>query len=328
MGPVNPNPKDLNDLLALARERTMPSGEGSSFQQGDCLSSLEIGQLAGMVMEASRAQVALQHVAGCEDCGRRLREAKEDFDRPLDADEERMLGQVKDAPAGLTMPDTRRGRRQSGMVWALAAAAMILVTAGVWWLTGRSPARRLETGLQAAYRAGRPFDFRLDLPGYGPQRQQKGREGEPYPELSAIVKQSQIASTAVKDVAMARLVALSDTLNGRNHSALEILEHARSLDPGNEAIAVELGTAYALRGDENRSAEDYGRALDLLGTSHSSALRPIALFNLAIVYERLGMYQQAIDQWQAFLRLKPEKDWRDEAEAKLRELESKKKSAR
>src|SRR5690242_64611 len=153
----------------------MPAADSPVSKEGACLSSLEIGQLASAVMESAQAQRALQHVTGCEDCGRRLLEAKEDFERPMDREEERLLAGVKQGVAEAATPERRAAGARWQKWWSIAAAAVVLSAVGVWWATERSPSRRLASGLQASYLAGRPFEFRLDLPGYGPQRQQKGR---------------------------------------------------------------------------------------------------------------------------------------------------------
>ena len=91
-------------------------------------------------------------------------------------------------------------------------------------------------------------------------------------------------------------------------------------------LLADLGAAYALRVD-HRTGRWIGYAIDYLNRSLQK--RPNSgevVFNLALVYERMNSYENAIDEWQRYLKLDPRGAWREDAERRLSELELKKKS--
>ena len=78
----------------------------------------------------------------------------------------------------------------------------------------------------------------------------------------------------------------------------------------------DLGVAY-LEGDGtrlDRAAEEFRRALDL-----DPGFAP-AVFNLALLYERMNSQEQASVQWKRYLQLDPNSEWGKEAYTRLQGL--------
>jgi hypothetical protein len=48
---------------------------------------------------------------------------------------------------------------------------------------------------------------------------------------------------------------------------------------------------------------------------------PVALFNRAIVYQRMHLYDQAIENCRHYLRVDPKSKWTDEARKRLADAE-------
>jgi cytochrome c-type biogenesis protein CcmH/NrfG len=112
----------------------------------------------------------------------------------------------------------------------------------------------------------------------------------------------------------------AELIEGDLSSAIRDLMRAAQLESSPE-IDVDLGTAYALRGDAERSDPDYSHARDLLlGVVHNNPRNANALFNLALVYERLSMNAAAIETWRRFLAVAPPDPWVDEARRRLQDL--------
>ena len=86
---------------------------------------------------------------------------------------------------------------------------------------------------------------------------------------------------------------------------------------------MDLATAYFERAEATSSAADYEAGLESLGKAiRLEPANPAALFNRAILYERLYFYDRAIADWEQLLKLEPDQQWKDEAERRLKEIRS------
>ena len=113
-------------------------------------------------------------------------------------------------------------------------------------------------------------------------------------------------------------------LAGRYEPAVEELRRALELEPHSPAILTDLATAYFQRGQSADRKDDLGAAYEYL----SQALRlgpddQVALFNRAIVAEHLFLYQQALEDWDHYLRVDPSSQWADEARSRSNALREK-----
>jgi tetratricopeptide (TPR) repeat protein len=84
--------------------------------------------------------------------------------------------------------------------------------------------------------------------------------------------------------------------------------------------------AYALQAKAPNQDRDYAYAMEYL--EQSLKARPNApepVFNLALVFEQMLQYDNAIREWRHYLELDPAGGWREEAQRHLAELEQKKK---
>src|SRR5262249_44968197 len=73
-----------------------------------------------------------------------------------------------------------------------------------------------------------------------------------------------------------------------------------------------------------RHPADYGQAVEILGqVLQRNPKDPVARFNRAITSERIFLYQQAEDDWRAYLQLDDSSSWANEARTRLGELQEK-----
>jgi tetratricopeptide (TPR) repeat protein len=84
----------------------------------------------------------------------------------------------------------------------------------------------------------------------------------------------------------------------------------------------DLASAYFERAEANGSQTDYYVAVDLL----SQVLKgkpddPVALFNRAVLYERLHLYDHAVEDWRHYLRADYNPTWNREARQRLADVE-------
>jgi Flp pilus assembly protein TadD len=86
--------------------------------------------------------------------------------------------------------------------------------------------------------------------------------------------------------------------------------------------------AHALRAEAQSRDIDYSYALEYLGRSlKAKPNSPEAVFNRAVVFDRLNMTDDAEGEWRRYLEMDKSGAWHDEAQRRLQAVEQKKKSA-
>ena len=112
-----------------------------------------------------------------------------------------------------------------------------------------------------------------------------------------------------------------DLLDWNYSSAFPILLRLSELEPDRVDLELDLALAYFERGESENRSIDYGSAVEVL--SRVLAKHPddrVALFNRALVHERMMNYRSAITDWEAYLRLESKGGWADEARRRLEEI--------
>lgn len=265
--------------------------------------------LAALLLEPAPAgaEQLLAHAAQCPRCAARLRE---------------LTGVLSDEPVEppvLLRSSTAAWRREmarkmsgtegrTGQSWwkpaAIAACLMIAALAGYRMLAGPGP----EELLAQAYTQRRPFDYRLPDKGHARVSQRMSAGGTFDKPAALIQAQAKLAQMADAPVARGR----AELLNGDLEAAIATLERARETAKL-EAVALDLACAYAARGDGARP-EDYAKALDLL--ERLLRVQPenrAALFNRALVLERLQRFDDAVESWDRYLQADSAGPWAAEA---------------
>jgi CHAT domain-containing protein len=269
----------------------------------------------------------IEHVASCDRCGAILRETSGEHG---EADE--LLSSLRTGtPEWRTwmaarFVQTAKKQRRSWKPWLAAAAGILIaIASGLWWQHREQDPQRL---LAAAYTAARPFEYRLRDEGYGRARAQRGGEVSTFdrPESlgRAVAEIQRRLQAAPERPDLLELKGRAELLEGEFDSAIADLTRASELAPSVEADE-DLGAAYALSGDAHQRNGDYGHAVNLLLEALRLEPRNVkALFNLAIVYERLSMLDAASSTWQKLLAIENRGPWADEARTRLEDVEKKK----
>ena len=86
---------------------------------------------------------------------------------------------------------------------------------------------------------------------------------------------------------------------GRFDDALECFDQVISQEPGDILAYNHLGSIYSMRGDSKNAIASYQRGLQL------DANHPILHYNLAQEYEKLGYFDEVMEEYEATLRAKP-----------------------
>ncbi len=173
--------------------------------------------------------------------------------------------------------------------------------------------------LARAYTETRPFDYRLPDAGYAPPRLTRGTGsvlGRPESlDQAALTIRRIVAAQPRSPYALALKGRLELLANEKEHdSAIQTLKSAAQLNEHNADALTDLAVAYAVRGDSEQRTRDYGQAMDLLLRAlKEKPADPRIQYNLALVYEKLSMVDEAIETWHKFLGSHPSEGWRNEA---------------
>lgn len=209
----------------------------------------------------------------------------------------------------------------------LFAAGLALVAGCLSWILIPPAAqlRRAAALLADAYTRERPFEWRFVSTSYAPLRPE-GRKHSAFSRPVALLEaESLIARRLAQDpdsAAWLRMRARAEMLERKPESAIVTLQHALEWQPDAPDLLADLGVAYGLRADAQNRDVDFAYAIDYLGRSlKASPNSPVTIFNRAIVYERMYLYDDAVSEWRQYVDLEPAGPWRDEARRRLTELE-------
>jgi CHAT domain-containing protein/predicted Zn-dependent protease len=196
--------------------------------------------------------------------------------------------------------------------------------------TRREPSREpsVDQLIADAYTEQRPFELRIAGAAYGPVRQERGGERSAFAEPAVLLR----AEYLIKEQLAARpndqglLIASGkvELLEGHYDEAIRTFGRMLDAQPDSPALLTDLATAYFQRAVATDRAVDYGQTIELLGqTLARKPDDPVALFNRAIALQKMYAYEEAIRDWQQYLRVDPRGDWADEARKRLSELQGK-----
>jgi CHAT domain-containing protein len=105
-------------------------------------------------------------------------------------------------------------------------------------------------------------------------------------------------------------------------NAIITLEKAHRLAPNDMSVTIDLASAYLLRGEIANRPEDFGTAVNLLGSALAAKPQDeVAQFNDAIALEKQLLKRQSLEAWQGFLKDHPDSPWVSEARVHLEKLQ-------
>ncbi|HUE24147.1 MAG TPA: hypothetical protein VMQ86_20875 [Bryobacteraceae bacterium] len=283
-------------------------------------------------LEPEEADKLLTHAAECDWCGSVLREAAQDLGEPPTGEEDELAGKARLADprqrrelaeritgGGRTDPKRWAPILRWWPAWGFAAVALV---GGVSYQQWTLSAARTEGLLAQAYTKRRPMEMRVPKAEWGQLRIQMGAGSssshEP-PELpDALSNITRGIDAHPDDPKWLKVEGEADLLEGREGVAIEELERARSLRPGDVTILVDLGAAYYQKAAKADDPESYSMAYQRL----SEGLRlkpsdPTLLFNQALAAEHIQTPTVAQAAWEAYLKVDPSSGFAREARTHL-----------
>jgi tetratricopeptide (TPR) repeat protein len=322
---------------------SLPSKRKPDYPPADCPSEEKWMRLAAGLVSSQDATLLLEHATHCDHCGPALKSAIQDFNPELSEDEEKTIRQLASADSNWqhniaqkmsaisegTKPERQLFQPQKPSVFAnwmrwaipLGAAAAIAVGAGIIWDYSSPSLASTNKLIAQAFTEQRPFELRFPGAGYGPVRQERGVNGpsrsrmdEPAELLEAETQIERALKKHPDDPGWLQAKARADLFEGNYQRAIEGLQEAEIARPESLSLKGDLAIAYCeraeLQTDEVSQIADYSLALQIL--NGQLANRPddlAALYNRALVHQRLHQSGEAAKDWQRYLQLEPRGEW-------------------
>jgi CHAT domain-containing protein len=192
----------------------------------------------------------------------------------------------------------------------------------------RSTRDEVDQQIATAYTENRSLEVRIAGASYSPFRQERGRsEADPEKSISlydAVRTINIQLSKTPDDPRWLQAKARVHLLEHHFEKAIQSLQGALEIEPNSSQLLVDLASAYFEQADRGRRAIDYGNAIDYLGQALSYASDdPVALYNRAVVCERMFLYAQAVEDWKHYLKVDPQGAWSEDAARRLKNLQAK-----
>ena len=225
--------------------------------------------------------------------------------------------------------DTIEGFLRLRWALAVAAACAVLASAGVWEMWRSSPSR-VNVLLSRAYGERRTLELRFpEGDPYSALQLTRGRENSSLDRSPTLLEAESLIgrnlSSNGSDPVWLQAKGRADILDGNYEAAIATLEKAQAATPNSPDILMDLASGYFERAEATGRSQDYGASYELLSrTLQRRSEDPVALFNRAIVGERLNLFQQAVDDWERYLKMDTRRSpWTAEAREHLAAIREK-----
>jgi CHAT domain-containing protein len=311
---------------------------------------------AGLINEDEAARY-VSHSAQCDWCGPLLKESMEDLAQDATAEEQEALDKLPSASQGWQRKMGKKMAAVSGnaddetlvkadqpasskepkskekagfgwwpkLAWAGSGFAVVIVAVLVGIRLTQAP--DVNQLLAQAYTEQRTIELRMPGAKYGPMRTQLGN-GKPNFPPSFDTAKGIIKAELIKhpeDPSWLQTRARADLLEKDYEEAIKDLDAALMVRRGDPGLLLDKATALFQRAEQlgPRGQSDYGEAADDLGQVLKKVPNdPVALFNRAIIYDKMHAYDRAIEDLKNYLAIDPAGPWAEEARDRLRRLEN------
>jgi tetratricopeptide (TPR) repeat protein len=290
-----------------------PPPAASGRHDSACPDQDDLAAVAAGTESAEKSMPVLEHIAGCSRCANQFKQLQEIFSdagcdtvlKSSTAQWQRKLART------MARQQPASARRRYSWYYAIAGLCATAVIAAVVITSNRADTP--EVLLAKAYTEQRPFDIRLPDAGHAPVRQRMALTSSFDRSGYLIRAEAEIANQLTHQTPeLLTLKGRAEMLTGQFEAAIGSLEKARDMGAG-PSVLLHLGCAYALRGD----AADYPRALDLIERYLQTDPRhPEALFNRAVILERMQLFEESAAAWDRYLQADPAGPWAEEAQAR------------
>jgi CHAT domain-containing protein/cytochrome c-type biogenesis protein CcmH/NrfG len=309
----------------------------SATRQSDCPDEEVWREIAGGLTPPDWTLTCVEHASRCKHCGPLLQGGVAELSAlkgEVTESERKQITELESARAewqqrlsqriaGTTSGDAeRKSRWQYWFAFprlaAVGVSLLAIIAAGSWFVVNRKQPAAADQLLARAYTEKRTLELRIAGASYAPLRVSLGPAASFTSRPPALLKAEALIASRLaaqpSDPAWLQAEARADVLEGKYDAAVQALRRALELQPHSSALLIDLGTAYFQRALQEDRKEDFGAAYEYLSQAlQGQPDEPVALFNRAIVAEHQFLYQQALDDWQHYLKVDSTSQWAEEA---------------
>jgi tetratricopeptide (TPR) repeat protein len=208
--------------------------------------------------------------------------------------------------------------------YAVVTAAIFLIislgTIGIWYARRDTP-EKVEKLLAQAVTDVRTMDTRWPGASYSTVKSSRGAS---YPANLPLLEAQQIVDRHPGQQQWLLEDASVVLLQRRPDAAIQMLS-LETVDSICDRCTLVLAIAEIAAGDSTGVGKNYEAALKLINSiSSNSSEYNIAIYNRAVVYERLGKVDEAITDWRTVLKTEKDNGWVSEANQRLADLVARK----
>lgn len=354
------NAEEKLDRLHAARVEPNELGPREAMRESDCPPDDTWIFLAAKMTPEDTVARHVNHAATCDRCGLLLRSAIEDLSptfspedqAALDAldrtfpvwhqeklnlllDKRKGSAKLDDSESSERTPafsrigdwfENVRATSLQKVGWGVCGFVVAIVVVGVGWVTWpRSGPRDVNQLLAQAYSEQRTIELRMPGAVYAPMRQERGAGARDYP--SSFYKAKDIISSQSSqhrdDPAWLQAEARAHMLEWKPEDGLKEINRALDLKPNSDELLLDRATVLFQLGEQvGPQAIEYGKAInDLSLVLKKKPDDPVALFNRAIIYERMNAFPDlALNDFEHYLLIDPSGPWASEAQEHISEL--------
>lgn len=319
------------------------SASGTAGQLTGCPGYGQLWELACGTVMGREAEILLEHVAGCGSCGSELRritmensEEEQSVLKGLKSGtaewQQALAGKLQEShaskPIHRDVPAPPPWWMRFGLAWGFGGICLAAVVAGVLWYAVNRSKGEVDLLLARAYSERRTVEVRMADGDYSPLQVRRGDSGSRLDRSPSLLEADALIARGLakhsSDVSWLHAKARADLLEWNYESAIETLREVQRLAPNFANIDSDLATAFFERAEAADRAVDYGRAAELLGAVlRKNPSDKVAIFNRAVVYEKMALFHEAQKDWKHYLELDPRGGWAEEAKRRLAALEQK-----
>lgn len=201
--------------------------------------------------------------------------------------------------------------------WNGVVALTAVVIAAGFYAFLPSTGTTIQRALNHAYTEYRTLDLRFEGAEYAPKKQADNESSASrFLRPSLLFAEGNLSDQFSQHASDARwwhMKGRAELLDRELISADRSLTRANDLAPGSPDILLDLASTY-FQEAEAGATQRYSDSLELLGRILAmEPARTTAIFNRAIVEEKIFAYAAAESDWQQYLKLDPNGNWRQEA---------------
>ena len=321
--------RDMQDVLrSLKGSRGIGQGSG-------CPDNIDWTAVAAGLLPAAESEPLLAHAANCERCGSFLSDAVHDLSDEQSPDEEALLASLRSNNPSWRKAMARKlskascpPRASRWWNWGvspkpqfLPATAVLVLAVLVGWIGLRifhtsfhQAAASPQALLATAYSEHRTLELRIPGASNAPMRVERGAGSSNLDKPQALLRAEALIGEGLHknpdDTGLLDAKARADLLDNNYDSAIKSLQRALETESNSASLKTDIATAYFLRAEKTGREGDFHTADEYLGeVLAADPNNSVALFNRAVVAERIYLYGEAENDWKKFLQVETDPGW-------------------